>query len=372
MKAHRILFLSKYPPQAASSRLRTYQFLPFWRKEVAEVEIAPLLNERYLRDLYAGKPVHLLNVLRCYIKRFFLLLFHVRRFDLIWVEKEFFPYFPPVAEWFISRSKGFVVDFDDAIFHNYDLSPSLFLRKILPKKIDAVMHYADLVFAGNPYLIDRAKKADAKRTCFLPTVIDPSRYRQKEYTPSSPVVCIGWIGSPSTQKYLKDLLPVFENLHQRFAIRILLVNGREAFPFSGKIDSIPWTEEGEVDAILCMDIGIMPLPDNPWERGKCAYKLIQYMACGLPVVASPVGFNTTVVRHGVNGYLADTSEDWQKYLTDLILHPERRQAMGKEGFCLVQESYTLEKNIERIRQGLDGILSKKSYSNSLSPPHSPL
>ena len=352
---------------AASSRLRTYQFLPFWEAQVEKVEVAPLLNQQYLQELYGGKRISKLNVFRCYLKRLFILLFRTYRYDLIWVEKELFPYLPPVAEWLLSRTKGYVVDFDDAIFHNYDGSEFSLIRHLLPRKIDQVMRHADLVWAGNPYLMDHAHAAGAKRVLFLPTVIDPMRYRLKTYF-SNPVTCIGWIGSPTTQKYLQELLPVFEFLHSQFPIRILLVNGTESLPFSGELEVIPWTEEGEIDAILQMDIGIMPLPDSLWERGKCAYKLIQYMACGLPVVASPVGFNTTVVTHGHNGYLADTPEAWQVHLTDLILHPEKRQVMGKQGYIRVQEHYTVEKNIKRIREGL-GVLSHRTTP---CPPKSPL
>ena len=369
----KILLLPKYPPMAASSRLRTYQYVPFWEKHVGKVEVSPLLNQQYLQELYAGKRIRKFNVFTCYLKRLFI-LFSAFRYDLIWVEKELFPFLPPFAEWLLSRTKGYVVDYDDAIFHNYDGSDFPIVRHLLPRKIDRVMRYSKLVWAGNPYLMDRARTAGAKRVSFLPTVIDSARYRLKTHSPN-PVTCIGWIGSPTTQKYLQELLPVFEVLHRLFPIRILLVNGSESLAFSGELEVIPWTEEGEVDAILRMDIGIMPLPDSPWERGKCAYKLIQYMACGLPVVASPVGFNTTVVTHGHNGYLADTPESWQKHLTDLSLHPEKRQAMGKQGYLRVQESYTLERNIERIWEGLElvdfpGDCPPKSRPDC--PPKSPL
>lgn len=359
---------------AASSRLRVYQFIPFWETNIEQVEVAPLLNQQYLQEFYARKRISKLNVLRCYLKRFFILL-RAYRYDLIWVEKELFPYLPPFLEWLLSRTKGYVVDYDDAIFHNYDCNRSALIRRFLPRKIDQVMRFSDLVWAGNPYLMDRAHAAGAKRVLFLPTVIDPTRYRRKTHSPS-PVTCIGWIGSPTTQKYLTRLLPVFEALHRQFPIRLLIVNGSESFPFSGELEIIPWTEEGEVDAILKMDIGIMPLPDSPWERGKCSYKLIQYMACGLPVVASPIGFNTTVVTHGENGYLASTPEAWQEHLTDLILHPEKRKTMGQQGYLRVQENYTVEKNMERIREGLADFLPEsfcppKSHRADC-PPKSPL
>jgi glycosyltransferase involved in cell wall biosynthesis len=349
----RILLLTKYPRMAASSRLRTYQYLPFWHSQFDRVKVSPLLNEQYLSELYSGKAISWLNVFGCFLKRAYELLFSYR-YDLIWIEKELFPYLPAFAEWILSKSKGFVVDYDDAIFHNYDHSHNSLVRQFLSKKIANVMRLADMVWVGSPYLKDYAKHANAKRIVYLPTCIVPNRYRLKLHS-NPPSICIGWIGSPTTQKYLVQILPVLESLHRKYAVKLLVVNGSEMLPFSGDVETISWTEQGEVDAILRMDIGIMPLPDSAWERGKCAYKLIQYMACGIPVVASPVGVNATVVAHGVNGYLAKTHQEWENYLGDLIIHLDKRISMGNQGHHQVMASYTMEKNIARIQQGLEAL-----------------
>lgn len=337
----------------ASSRLRTYQFLPYWNREGYEVEVSPFFNEFYLKEKYKGQGVTKSNVLKCYLNRFWVLM-GFWRYDLVWVEKDLFPFLPAWAEWFLAKlGKGYVVDYDDAVFHRYDMARRQIVRKWLGKKIDGVMRHSNIVWAGNSYLANWATKAGAKKVVILPTVIDPNRYSIKDYTPSTPVV-IGWIGSPTTLKYLNEIRPVLEKLSKELDVVIHVVGGNRDWKFDGNLKLIPWTEEGEVSAIQGMDIGVMPLPDDPWEKGKCAYKLIQYMACGLPVVASPVGMNVDVVVDGENGFLAKTQEEWYGYLKMLILDGEMRTEMGGKGFELVKEHYTIERNFEVIKRELSG------------------
>lgn len=333
----------------ASSRLRTYQFLPLWEEAGYGVRVASFFNEGYLKDVYGQRVPGFWNVLGCYFKRLWVLL-GVWRYDLVWVEKELFPYLPAWAEWLLAHlGPGYVVDYDDAVFHRYDTQGNYLVRNLLGRKIDRVMARARTVFAGNEYLAQRAKEAGARSVVLLPTVIDPERYRKKEVNDSRKVR-IGWIGSPSTLKYLKAVKQELEEVCLEANAGLLLVNGHEGFAFKGDLRMIPWTEEGEVEAILQMDIGIMPLPDDEWERGKCAYKLIQYMACGLPVVASPVGMNNEVVWHGENGFLASDTKEWKKALLTLIQDAALRKKMGENGFELVQERFTLRGNFEVIRE----------------------
>ena len=333
----------------ASSRVRTYQYIPLWEERGYQVKVTPFFNDKYLKEVYAQRPVGKWNVLLCYLRRF-LLLFTVWRYDWIWVEKEVFPYFPPHAEWLFSKLRGYIVDYDDAVFHNYDCSRFAIVKWLMKDKIDRVMRYADLVWVGSPYLEERALRAGAARIERLPTVIDPSRYRQNVLIAAMPYVTIGWIGSPHTSKYLDEIVNALERLHQAYHIKFLMVNGEKKLSFTGRVEMVPWSEEGEVDALLQMDIGIMPLPDSPWERGKCGYKLIQYMACGLPVVATPIGINRDIVHHGVNGYLAYTENEWVDYLGRLIIDSRIRQEMGTKGYELVQRSFTLGKNFMKITE----------------------
>jgi glycosyltransferase involved in cell wall biosynthesis len=337
----------------ASSRLRTYQFLPYWKREGYEVSVLPFFNESYLKEKYLGQGVTKSNVLICYLNRLWILMGYWK-YDLIWVEKELFPFLPAWAEWLLSKlGKGYVVDYDDAVFHRYDMARRPIVRQWLGKKIDGVMRHADIVWAGNSYLGNWAKGAGAKNIVILPTVIDPERYAIKENANHNPVV-IGWIGSPTTLKYLNEIRAVLERLSKDLGVVIHVVGGRVDWKFDGNLKVIQWTEDGEVSAIQQMDIGVMPLPDDPWEKGKCAYKLIQYMACGLPVVASPVGMNVDVVVNGENGYLAKTQEEWYESLKTLILDEGLRKKMGQTGFDLVQERFTIERNFEVIMRELGG------------------
>ncbi|MEX2567184.1 MAG: glycosyltransferase family 4 protein, partial [Cyclobacteriaceae bacterium] len=345
-KVNKILFLPKYTRMGASSRLRTYQYLPLWEKAGYNVVVRPFFTDKYLNEIYAGRRPGILHILQCYWRRAWQ-LFTVGKYDLIFVEKELFPYLPAFAEWFLAKTKGFIVDYDDAVFHNYDLGKYPGVKRFLPDKIDRTMKMAELVTVGNSYLKDRAWAAGSSRIVMMPTVIDPNRYLMKIHQ-DKPIVSIGWIGSPSTLRYLEGILPVLEQLKRKFKIILVQVNGKNQVKFSGSTEKIPWTEAGEVDAILKMDIGIMPLPDNPWERGKCAYKLIQYMACGLPVVASPVGMNKEVVQHGINGYLAKSEEEWIAALSKLIQDWQLRKSFGENGHQLVMEKYTLERNFEKM------------------------
>jgi len=352
----KILFLPKYTRKGASSRLRTYQFLPLWEKEGFEVSVSPFFTEEYLCKIYSHQSPGYLHVLKCYFRRFFI-LFSVRKYDLIIIEKEVFPYLPSIAEWILSKVKGYWIDFDDAVFHNYDQKSNRLVSLLMPKKIDYAMKMAIRVIVGNAYLRARAELAGACRIEDFPTVIDPIKYKGK-ISGDCKIITIGWIGSPSTLKYLEPMVPILNWLHDHYPIKFLLVNGTSKIKFKGDIESIPWTEEGEVDAIQKMDIGIMPLPDNPWERGKCAYKLIQYMACGLPVVASPIGMNKEVVIHGENGYLADSKEEWIIALGKLIQEPKLREDFGAAGRKKILKEFTLGGNFKRYKKLVELELDK--------------
>lgn len=333
----------------ASSRLRTFQFLPLWEKAGFSLKVSPFFNEEYLKQKYVGKGVDKVNVFACYLKRFWILL-AAWRYDVLWVEKELFPFVPAWAEWVLwALGKDYVVDYDDAVFHRYDMARRPLVRKFLGSKIDNVMRYSKIVFAGNSYLEARANGAGARKVILLPTVIDPSRYGKKEKVAEEKEnVVIGWIGSPTTIKYLKTIRPVLEKLCKEQHASLLVVGGAGGFGFNGPLEMVQWTEEGEAAAIRKMDIGVMPLPDDPWEKGKCAYKLIQYMASGLAVVASPVGMNKDVVIEGENGFFASGLSEWEEALRALILDAGLRKKLGENGYGLVMEKYTLERNFEVI------------------------
>ena len=348
-----VALLSKYSRLGASSRLRTLQYLPALQRAGINVTTHPLFDDEYLKRLYAGEERSPIFVARRYAQRA-RQIHGIKQADLIWLEKEALPYVPFWLErGLMPRRVPYVVDYDDAVFHNYDLSPSRLVRRLFGRKIDKVMSGASAVICGNDYLAERARRAGARHVGCVPTVVDVSRYQlnasNEVHQNDTPV--IGWIGSPSTQHYVLALKPVLEAMHHQHGARLVLVGAQPqlAEQFGDlPVEVLPWSEDSEASAIAGFDIGIMPLPDAPWERGKCGYKLIQYMAAGKPVVASSVGVNIEIVEGWHCGELADNSIQWSAALSGLLVDPMRRRSLGEQGHRAVQEYFSLQVQAPRL------------------------
>ncbi|NQU85503.1 MAG: glycosyltransferase family 4 protein [Mariniphaga sp.] len=353
----KILALTRYSELGASSRLRSYQYFPFLESCGINICVTSFFDDDYLVSKYAG-TVSLARIFTLYVKRLHLIL-QAKHFDLVWVEKEMIPWVPSLIELGLFHKRvPLVVDYDDAIFHRYDQSRFSAVRFLLGKKIDAVMRRADLVIVGNDYISERAKQAGAKFIKLIPTVVDISRYTVPITDPERPFT-IGWIGSPITAPYLYPLTTLLSDLAHSKNIRILAIGANPEQVSSLPIETRPWSLKKEVEEIQHFDIGIMPLPDEPFERGKCGYKLIQYMACGKPVIASPVGINTKIVQEGVNGFLAETHEQWSSAFEQLYFDSSRRIQMGMEGRKLVETQYSMQINAPKIEKLLRRIAMKK-------------
>jgi len=338
----RILLLSRYASLGASSRLRTHQYLPYLKENGFEITVAPLFGNDYVRSLSNGN-LSSRKIIHDYINRFRFIL-KIREFDLVWLEKEMLPWLPGWIELgILPKNIPLVADYDDAIFHRYDQHSLYLVRKFLGHKIGAVMHRADLVIAGNDFLAHYAKKAGAQRVAILPTVVDEKKYYVTNKISTLPVT-IGWIGQPSTAKYLDMLAPVLIKLISKHSVRVVAIGpmSRQLEHLPIPIEVYPWEENTEAFDIANFDIGIMPLPNGLWEKGKCGYKLIQYMACGKPVVASPVGVNNTIVSHGWNGFLAESEIEWYEALDILCKDASLRKQMGNAGRVIMEQNYSLQ------------------------------
>jgi glycosyltransferase involved in cell wall biosynthesis len=352
----RVLVLSRYTRLGASSRLRTAQYLPFLEQQQFQVECAPFFDDAYLSALYAGRPGE--RSVISYFRDRVAALRRRPRPDLIWLEYEALPWLPWAIERLLLNPKRcpLVVDYDDAVFHRYDHHGNAAVRWLLGRKIDQIMRSASLVMAGNDYLAERAWHAGGSRVEKVPTVVDTHTYSARARTKTDTVGRIGWIGTPSTwTEYMAPLVPMLFSVAAARGARLRVVGaGRAATPHP-LLDNLPWSEESEIARIQEMDIGIMPLTDTPWARGKCGYKLIQYMACGLPVVASPVGVNAHIVEHGVNGFLASSEAEWRTALALLLSNAELRRQMGSEGRRKVEREYSLQTWGPRVAGMLRGV-----------------
>ena len=361
----KILLLTKYSRLGASSRLRALQYIPYLEDKGYNITVEPLFDDVYLEILYSSKTRTFNRIAFLYLKRI-LSLRNAKNYDVLWIEKELLPYMPPILERLLNIFNiPYIVDYDDAIFHNYDLSDNIVIRHFLSKKIDIVMKNAKCVTAGSSYLIERAKIAHAKKTKWIPTVIDLERYKIIAPTPNKNYnKTIGWIGSPYTQKYLLQIKEALNALNKKHSINLLLVGATDSivqeFPDIA-VTVVPWSENTETDYIRKMDIGIMPLSNTPWELGKCGYKLIQYMACGIPVVASPVGVNSIIVNNSKSGYLAENNEQWYICLDKLLRSSIRCETFGVSGRAAIDSIYSLQVQAPVLARIFNSIVKKGAF-----------
>ena len=342
----KILILPRYEPQGASSRYRFYQYIPYLNAQGWDVTVKPLLSNNYIRSLYDKTPLPVSEIIQGYIKRIIQIL-NKNNFDLIWLQQELFPWIPSVFENILVRGNiKIVADYDDAFFHRYDQNNSFLIRNLLKNKIDSVMEYADMVLAGNNYLLERAKLTNRNVKLF-PTVVDINKFKNSNPIKDD-VFTIGWIGSPGTANYLKIIEDALKEVSLDKDIRINLIGANKIKINSVSINYIKWDENTEVEEISKFDVGIMPLPDNSWERGKCGFKLIQYLSCNLPVIGSPVGVNREIIINGVNGFQANSTDEWIKYIRLLKDDKELMLKMGKNGRRFVEEKYSLQRNVVKL------------------------
>jgi glycosyltransferase involved in cell wall biosynthesis len=340
-KKIKVLALTRYGALGASSRMRFLQYVPTLTAEGIEIEVQALFDDEALLSKYQQGKYGLITVLNCFIER--IAIMRKRSlYDLLWIEKEALPWMPVWLEKSMLQGIPYILDYDDAWFHNYDLHRLKIIRQLFGHRLDDLMANATLVIGGNQYLAQRARLAGAPWVEILPTVIDLERYLKpqiKSKIDKIPVVV--WIGSPSTVRYLQILQKPLQQLAQHIPFQLRVIGGEIDIP-GVNVQCLRWSEDTEVENIASADVGVMPLLDSPWERGKCGYKLIQYMACSLPVVASPIGVNTEIVRSEVNGYLANDVNEWIAALENLLVDANLRNQMGQRGRQRVEQEYCLQ------------------------------
>ncbi len=357
--AMKALILPRYDCLAASTRLRFIQYFPWLEKAEIQTYVFPFFSNDYVYNLQFRKK-KITSILTSYLKRLRDLL-NAHHFDFILIHIELLPWLPAWVElYFLSRQVCYVLDYDDAFFHRYDQHRSALVRKILGSKHDELIRRAVLVIAGNEYIAKKALTAGAKRVEIVPTVIDLNRYPppDEKRIELDRKLRIGWIGQCATVPHLLMLKNLMVLMAQEHKV-IFSAIGIDAAKFDLPMQSVRWTEETEVEEISRFDIGIMPLPDTPFERGKCGYKLIQYMACGLPVIASPVGANCKIVEHGVNGFLAETEQEWRDALLILISDPELRYRMGLAGRQKIEKHYSIQVTGPKMATLLSSLVTKE-------------
>ena len=316
-----------------SCRYRILQYLPYLKSHGVNVSIF-FYSQRWLDRM---KFYRMLN-----------------QFDILCLHRKLI--FPPEFRYLRHRASRIVYDFDDAIMYRSSSSkdPYSFSRRT---KFAYLIKRVDFVVAGNQFLKSEVLRYNPN-VVVVPTSIDLSRYPMKEDWHQEGPITIGWLGSSSTLKYLKALLPVFERLYRKYP-NLQLKMVCDEFLDAPHLPVIKkrWSLEREIEDLKSFDIGVSPLSDDLWSRGKCGLKILQYYGVGIPVVCTPVGVNRDLVEDGVNGYWAENDDQWEDRLLRLIQEERLRREMGRNGRRAVEQAYSLEVNASRI---LD--ILKKAYA----------
>ncbi|MGF1564929.1 MAG: glycosyltransferase [Flavobacteriales bacterium] len=341
----RVLVLLPYPVgHAPSQRFRIEHFLGDLRS-IAQVDIDSFLDEDGWAILY--KPRHYLakvySIARGFVRRYALLA-SVRRYDAIWVHRETAPLGWPLYGWLLTKAfkRKVFFEFDDAIWMpNVSHSNRLFAVIKPYRNARFMMRSAHCNVAGNAWLAEFARQLNPSTVC-IPTVVDTENVHNRLQNQAIDDPVIGWTGSHSTLDYIEALVPLLEEVYriQRFKLRVIS-DRKPTFEFP-ELDYVQWSAASEGDDLLGMHIGLMPLPDADWARGKCGLKLIQYMAMGIVPVASAVGVNPEIVSQGSNGYLCHTPEEWKTALLRLLTEHKHRQALASNCRSAVMNRYSVE------------------------------
>lgn len=350
------------PDRSPSQRFRHEQYLDYFRSQGFDLHFSYLLSEAQDRIYYssgqwlkkAGIVGHAaLNRLRETL---------AAPPDLVYVQRESFMLGSSWFERQMARRSALVFDFDDAIWLA-DVSEGNkgFSWLKSSSKTSEIIRQAHEVIAGNQYLADYALQFN-QRVSVIPTTIDTDYHLPRPKQPHKDSVCIGWTGSLTTVQYFHDFAPLLIRLkkHLGSRVRFKLIGEVGYRNEELELQGEPWRLSTEIEDLNDMDIGIMPLPDNEWTQGKCGFKGLQYMGCGIPAVMSPVGVNKEIIQDGVNGFLAHSEEEWFEKLSQLVESAELRQRLGRAGRKTVEERYSVRSQRERYVQVLNKALAQRS------------
>lgn len=347
MRNKKVLFIVPYPTHVApSQRFRVELFIPYIENADFDYRIAPFMDANTWKLLYRnGNTLSKASgILKGFLKRWKTVLFDAPSFDYVFIHREAAPIGPPVFEWILAKlwRKKIIYDFDDAIWiPNTSNSNKLAASLKANWKVGAICKWAYKVTPGNDYLCQYARQYNT-HVIKLPTCVDMERMHNKVKEHGHHPLVVGWTGSHSTLPYLNDIIPAINKLQQQYDFTFTVIADKKPELDLPKWNFIPWNEATEIDDLLKIDIGIMPLKADTWSEGKCGFKLIQYLSLGIPAVASPVGVNKVIIEDGINGFLAGTTEEWEEQLEKLITDAALRAAMGKKGHQKMLAEYSVQ------------------------------
>lgn len=356
----KVLFLTRYPVAGASSRYRVFQYIPYLERLGVDCTVQNFMNqEMYELSLSAGRtPAKLWATIKATVVRLWALR-RFRRYDIIYLQREMFPFGGPWMERMLkSAGARLVFDYDDALFINKPsrYSPIASLLRSSDKVID-LFRISDRVVAGNNWLRDKAIEYGAAAVT-IEVAEDTERIKMRPRHSDADEIIIGWLGSNSTVKYLRLIEPVLRGISERFPqVRFEIVGGGD-FDMEGlPVTYTPWSLDGELEALCRFSIGLMPLPVEEWSRGKSGGKARTYMASGVPPVCTAIGYNLELIRHGETGFLCTSDEEWEAALCKLINDAGLRQQIAEAARLEVEGRFAPARQAAALREVFDDVLT---------------
>jgi glycosyltransferase involved in cell wall biosynthesis len=349
----KILFLAPYPLKLSpSQRFRFEQYFSLLTSHGYHFHVQTFLDSHNWQFFFnKGKSLAKILALARGFARRFLILFTLHRYDRVLIHREAAPLGPPVFEWLIAKvwRKKIIYDFDDAIWLTDRKSESWALRVLKWRtKVGSICKWSYRVSCGNAYLSEFARQFNS-RVVFNPTTVDTDNLHLPRKFNNSNALVIGWTGSHSTLKYLKEVEPVLQSIEERFPnVNMLVIADKNPHLELARFDFKPWNPATETSDLAPIDIGIMPLPFDEWSKGKCGFKALQYMAMAIPTVASPVGVNTKIIDHNLNGFLANGADEWRESLIRLIEDSDLRARLGQAARLKVVQHYSVSSNSDNF------------------------
>ena len=341
-----------------SQRYRLEQWEPLLRERGVEITYEPFEDEELHASLYKpGMIGKKLQLVTRGLSRRMSLVRKSKDYDLVYIMREAALLGPPLFEKLIYQQRvPIVFDFDDAVFVSYRSPSNGYLSYLkFASKTKTICRIASHVMAGNPYLAEYARQVN-DRVTVIPTTIDTEKYRVSQPKESSGPPVIGWTGSYSTVQHLDTLRGALQKLAEResFQLRVIGTPSYQCPPID--VEAMPWRADTELEDLSAIDIGVMPLPDDKWSKGKCGLKALQFMALGIPTICSPVGVNTDIIQDDQNGFLASTEDEWVDKLTRLLRSRELRQRLGQAGRATVEQKYSAITQSPRVYEIFKSVL----------------
>jgi glycosyltransferase involved in cell wall biosynthesis len=357
----KVLALASYPIESAATRYRLYQFINPLAKHGISLTVRSFLNSRLFSSLYQRSklPQNVMGLIGSMLGRFRDLV-EASNADVVLIQREAIMFGPPITEWIMTKMmrRPMILDLDDATYIPY-VSPTYgkwvsFFKWF--SKTDSLINWSTLVICGNRTIADYVTEKGGSPV-IIPTIVDTEQFKPDASSVKQPIPVIGWIGTHSTYPYLESILPVLQDLARNYPFKLKIVgSGKKHLSLAGvNVECLDWKLDREVENFQSFDIGLYPITIDNWSTGKSGFKAIQYMAVGIPYVATPVGACLDIGIPNITHFFASLPDEWYKALARLLSDETLRQRMGNSGRLHVLEHYTIDVHAQKMANALRSI-----------------